>query len=252
MEKNQHSNHSFPVNYEDLPLDSEERPIEILGTYQAQVPEGSEPFVDHKVDRVKFPNGNIGWYHRVRIPHGVMVAHLDDKKKIALVTNFRHAMGRHSVELPSGGVDENESSLLGVFTPEDAARIVDIAKEQDISIMDLLGPDQAEEVLRNAAVREMSEEIGWAVKPEKLKRLIPGVLRGAVGLSGNTHNIFYSKGGHPVPMHHDDGEAGMITHKRYSLKKARKMIGKEIVEPATVAAILKLSLKSKKDRKHRS
>lgn len=253
MEKDQHTKHSFPVNYNDLPLDSDERPIKVLGTYQAQVPEGSEPFVDHKVDRVKFPNGNAGWYHRLRIPHGVMVAHVDDNKEITLVTNFRHAMGRHSIELPSGGVDENESSLLGVFTPEDAARIVQIAKEEDRSIMDLLGPDQAEEVLKNAAAREMREETGWELEPKKLKRLVPGALRGAVGLSGQSHNIFYGKGGHLVSTKHDDGEAGMLTHDRYSLKAARKMIGREIVEPATAYAILALESKyRKKGRKHRS
>lgn len=227
----------FPGQYDDLPLDSPDRPIQILGTSLVKVPQGSEQFLDHVVDRVRFPNGNIGWYHRLKVPHGVMMAHVDDNEKLALVKNYRHPMGRDSVELPGGGVDESEKSLEGALVPEDAKMIAELAAEQGKSVLEFLGPEQIEEVLERAAIRETSEEIGWEVQPENVQRLIPGALRGSVGHTGQTHNVFFGYDGIPAMKKHDDGEAGMLIDNRFSIDDAVSMVGHEIVDPPTVTAV---------------
>lgn len=233
-----HTSRHFNGNFEDLPLDSPERPIQILDTVDAGVPQASKRFLDHKVDKVRFPNGNEGYHHRLVIPEGVMLAHVDDNDEIVLVNNFRHALGRHSVELPSGAVEESEASLLEVISPDDAEVIVSLAREQGKSIMDFLGPDQIEEVLKSAAARETREEVGFSVDPSDIERLVPKALRGSVGYAGQTYNIFYGAGGgKKVSELHDDGEEGILKHKRVPIEDAVEMIGHEIVDPATSTAL---------------
>lgn len=230
------------TNFTDLPLDSPERPIQILDTSVADVPQPSKRFLDHKVDRVRFPNGNEGYHHRLTIPHGVMLAHVDDNESVALVNNYRHALGRHSVELPSGGVDETTASLLSVLDYDQAEQIIQRAAREGKSITDYLTADQRERVLKAAAARETREEIGVDVDSNTLERLIPHALRGSVGFAGQSYNIFYGEGGRQVATAHDDGEEGLLDHGRVDIEDAIEMVGHEIVDPATATAISSLAL----------
>lgn len=204
--------------FEPLELNDPRRPIRIVDTVRAQVPDASERFLNHVVDKVVFPNGNVGWHHRITVPEGVMLAHMDEQDRIALVQNYRHPLGRDSVELPSGGAD-----------PEEGARIVKVT------------PEEKEAILKEVAIREFREEVGWDVDPMDVNRLLPGPLQGSVGFANQTFHTYLGEGGRQHVKQLDDGEAGMLTHDRYSLEDAGEMIGKEIVDPASSVAILALA-----------
>lgn len=210
------------LRFTKLALDDPRRPITILETTEAGVPDPSKHFLNHVVDTVRFPNGNVGYHHRVKLPEGVMIAHVDGAsghETVALVDNYRHPLGRDSRELPSGGLDPDETARFEQASPE-----------------------ERELLLKLAAIREFREEIGVRLGPQHVNRLLPGPLQGSVGYADQTYNIFHGEGGAPTEQALDDGEAGMLTHARYALSDTPEMIGREIVDPATSTAILALAL----------
>lgn len=48
-------------------------------------------------------------YYRINSPDGVLILALTEKKEIILVKQFRPAFNQHTLELPSGSIDESES-----------------------------------------------------------------------------------------------------------------------------------------------
>lgn len=204
------------------PLNSPDRPIQVLDTLDVILPEDAEnarQFLDPKLDAVKFPNGNLGYHWRAKIPEGVMVAHVDSDETVALVDSYRHPLGRYSRELPGGGVD-----------PEDANRL------------DTASFDERELILKQAAIREFREEIGLLIDADSVTRMYAGPLQGSLGFIDHAYHIFHGEGGAPAKQHHDDGEAGMLTHARLPIGDAVEMIGSEIVDPATTTAVQGLAL----------
>lgn len=206
-------------SFEKLKLDDPNRPIIVLDTETADVPEASRRFLDHKIDRVQFPNGNIGWHHRIEVPQGVMVGHIDSNDEIALVQNYRHPLGRDSVELPSGGLEPLETDEFENATPE-----------------------RREEILKAAACREFREEIGWALGVNAVHRIFKGPMQGSVGYADQTYHVYHGYGGKKHKQALDDGEQGMLKTFRVPLDDAAEMIGSEIVDPASSASILKLNM----------
>lgn len=213
-EKKSNRNH-----FEKLDLNDPNRPIVVLDTEIADVPEASRRFLDHKIDRVQFPNGNIGWHHRIKVPEGVMVGHINSADEIALVQNYRHPLGRDSVELPSGGLEPLETEEFENATP-----------------------DRREEILKAAACREFREEMGLAIGVNAVHRIFKGPLQGSVGYSDQSYHIYHGYGGKAHKQALDDGEQGMLKTFRVPLDDAAEMIGAEIVDPASSAAILKLNM----------
>ena len=66
-------------------------------------------------DEVTKPDGSRGTYSTVRLKDGVGVLAVDDAGHAYFAKEFRYAIGRESVEIVGGGIDEGES-------PEEAAR----------------------------------------------------------------------------------------------------------------------------------
>ena len=66
-------------------------------------------------DKVTRPDGSEGTYATVRLKDGVGVLAVDDGGYAYFAKEFRYAVGRESVEIVGGGVEEGES-------PEEAAR----------------------------------------------------------------------------------------------------------------------------------
>lgn len=205
--------------FERLSLDDPQRPIKILGTVEAVVPEASKRFLSHVVDEVEFPNGNRGWHHRIKLPEGVMLAHVNDNEQIGLVQNYRHPIGRYSVELPSGALDPTEEVRLTGASPE----------ERDA-------------IFNEAARREFEEEMGWRLGSNAVRRLLQGPLQGSVGFADQTYNVFFGEGGIKARQNLDDGEHGLLTYDRHSIDDAIAMVGHEIVDPATSASVMGLGL----------
>lgn len=59
-------------------------------------------------DTVVRPDGKPGHYSTVDVKHGVAVLARDDEDRAVLVRQFRYALGRESLEVIAGGLDEGE------------------------------------------------------------------------------------------------------------------------------------------------
>ncbi|MDI1262908.1 MAG: NUDIX hydrolase [bacterium] len=67
-------------------------------------------------DRVRLPDGSVlDPFHVVELPDAVNVVALSASGHILLVEQYRHVIGRRTIEIPAGQVDEGE-------TPADACR----------------------------------------------------------------------------------------------------------------------------------
>ena len=63
-------------------------------------------------DRVRLPSGlELNEFHVVEYPDWVCILCLDNTGRIVLVEQYRHGIGRSSVELPAGAVDKKEEPL---------------------------------------------------------------------------------------------------------------------------------------------
>jgi 8-oxo-dGTP pyrophosphatase MutT (NUDIX family) len=67
-------------------------------------------------DEVIRPDGVPGIYGVVRIAPSVGIVAVDDAGRVALVSQWRYALGRPSLEIPTGGSEPGDTSML------DAAR----------------------------------------------------------------------------------------------------------------------------------
>lgn len=70
-----------------------------------------DEFVSLCVDDVIKPNGEPGTYATVQLKPGVAVLALDRDGKVYLTKQFRYALGRESIEVICGGIDEGEAPL---------------------------------------------------------------------------------------------------------------------------------------------
>jgi ADP-ribose pyrophosphatase len=65
------------------------------------------------VERVSYPDvpeiGNDPYY-RITSPDGVILLATTTERKIVLVRQFRPALGRYTIELPAGAIDDNETA----------------------------------------------------------------------------------------------------------------------------------------------
>jgi 8-oxo-dGTP pyrophosphatase MutT (NUDIX family) len=69
-----------------------------------------DDFIEVVRDEVLRPDGRPGGYATVAMKPGVAVLVLDDEA-VVLTRQFRYALGRESVEVASGGVDEGEEPI---------------------------------------------------------------------------------------------------------------------------------------------
>jgi 8-oxo-dGTP pyrophosphatase MutT (NUDIX family) len=70
-----------------------------------------DEFISLCVDDVIKPDGNPGTYATVQLKEGVAVLALDREGNVYLTRQFRYAIGRDSIEVISGGIDEGEDPL---------------------------------------------------------------------------------------------------------------------------------------------
>jgi 8-oxo-dGTP pyrophosphatase MutT (NUDIX family) len=72
-------------------------------------------FIEVNEDHVIQPDGKPGLYATVEMKAGASVLALDEEGNAYLTSQFRYAVGKESIEVVSGAIDEGEE-------PEDAAR----------------------------------------------------------------------------------------------------------------------------------
>ena len=83
------------------------------GPWQIQKTENKyrDDFMSLCVDEVIRPDGAHGTYATVQLKEGVAVLALDRDGKVYLTRQFRYALGRDSIEVICGGIDEGEDPL---------------------------------------------------------------------------------------------------------------------------------------------
>lgn len=70
-----------------------------------------DEFIALDVDQVIKPDGEPGSYATVRIKTGVAILPIDEHGKVFLTKQFRYAIGRESIEVISGGIEEEGDPL---------------------------------------------------------------------------------------------------------------------------------------------
>lgn len=66
-------------------------------------------FIEVVEDAVTQPDGKPGKYAVVKMKPGVCILAFDDENNVYLTKQFRYAIGRTSLEVPCGGVDESDA-----------------------------------------------------------------------------------------------------------------------------------------------
>ena len=69
------------------------------------------PWINVREDKVIRPDGKDGIFGVVEMITGVSVIPLDNDGFVYLTNEFHYAIEKHSIEVVSGGVDQNEKSL---------------------------------------------------------------------------------------------------------------------------------------------
>ena len=70
-----------------------------------------DPWVRLRQDQVTRPDGRPGTYCVVHVKPGVSVLALDDEGRVYLAEEFRYGVGRWTLEVVSGGREEDEDPL---------------------------------------------------------------------------------------------------------------------------------------------
>ena len=78
----------------------------------------ANPWLRLREDRVIRPDGNEGIYGVVEMSPSVGIVALSEAGEIALVTQWRYTLGRMSVEIPTGGSQSSDQSLLAAAKRE--------------------------------------------------------------------------------------------------------------------------------------
>lgn len=68
-------------------------------------------FITVREDQVIKPDNKPGTYATVQMKHGVAVLPIDAAGDVYLVRQFRYSIGQESIEVISGGLEENEEPL---------------------------------------------------------------------------------------------------------------------------------------------
>jgi ADP-ribose pyrophosphatase len=77
-------------------------------------PVGSRPIFDSlrfqvREDRVQFPDGREGPFAVVSVRGGVAVLAIDTEERVYLVREWKYALGRPTIEVVCGGIDDGEA-----------------------------------------------------------------------------------------------------------------------------------------------
>lgn len=82
-------------------------PYEILSSKKVY----SNPWIKVREDRVIYPSGKEGIFGVIEMKIGSTVLAMNDKNEVYLVKEYKYAIKRDSIELMSGGLDDEESPL---------------------------------------------------------------------------------------------------------------------------------------------
>jgi 8-oxo-dGTP pyrophosphatase MutT (NUDIX family) len=78
----------------------------------------ANPWLRLREDKVIRPDGKEGIYSVVEMNPSVGIVALNEADEIALVTQWRYTLGRMSVEIPTGGSESSDHSMLAAARRE--------------------------------------------------------------------------------------------------------------------------------------
>lgn len=122
--------------------------------------------IDYYQDTIKVPNGNIVKWDFIGHKGAAAVVPVDEQGRIIMVSQYRNALDRYTLEIPAGGLQS------------------------------------AEEPTKDAAARELSEETGY--RSEHLELLIS--IRTTVAFCNEKIDIYVAENLIPGSQHLDEDE----------------------------------------------
>jgi 8-oxo-dGTP pyrophosphatase MutT (NUDIX family) len=143
-------------------------------------------FIEVLEDQVIQPDGQPGQYATVLMKAGVSVLAIDDEGFAYLTTQFRYAVGKESLEVVSGAIDEGEE-------PEAAARR-ELREEAGIDAGELISLGQVDidtSIVRNPASQFLARDLKFreteqegteqiSLRKMKLEEAVSKVMRGEI------------------------------------------------------------------------
>lgn len=70
-------------------------------------------FINVREDQVLQPDGQLGMYATVKMKPGVAILPIDSDRVVYLTQQFRYALGKESIEVVCGALEEDEPPLEG-------------------------------------------------------------------------------------------------------------------------------------------
>ncbi len=122
--------------------------------------------IDYYQDTIQVPNGNIVKWDFIKHNGAAAVVPVDDQGRLIMVSQYRNALDRYTIEIPAGG-------LNGIDEPT-----------------------------KDAAARELTEETGYTA--EKLELLL--TIRTTVAFCNEKIDIYVATGLTPGKQHLDEDE----------------------------------------------
>ena len=106
-------------------------------TIQSTTPKYENAFITVTEDQVIQPDGQPGIYGTVRMKPGVAVLPIDERGMARLTRQFRYALGRESIEVVAGALDESEPALEAARREVREELGVDAGEWIDLGVMDI-------------------------------------------------------------------------------------------------------------------
>lgn len=195
---------------------------------------GSETVYQGKIlamraDEVRMPGGAVAVREVVEHYGAVAVAAVDDDGRLAMVYQYRHAVGRRLWELPAGLLDElgEDPSIAAARELREEAGVV--ARDWRVLIDTISSPGFSDEAVRVFLARglshvprpEASDEeadltVHWIPLREAVDRVLAGEIVNAIGAAGilAAHAVLFDgKPTRPVDFPWPDRPAAFVARK---------------------------------------
>jgi 8-oxo-dGTP pyrophosphatase MutT (NUDIX family) len=151
-----------------------------------------------RADEVEMPGGRVATREIVEHPGAVAIAAVDERDRLAVIHQYRHAVRRRLIELPAGLLDVQGEDPVKTAARELAEEVGLAATEWSV-LLDLVpSPGFTDESVRVYLATGLSEvsrpelgddeeselEVGWLPLAEAVPKVLAGEIVNAVSAAG--------------------------------------------------------------------